>query len=343
MTTEPVQSESELDALLSSPSPRLIDTMRRLEGDIMILGVAGKMGVTLAMAAKRAIDSAGVRKQVTGVSRFSDPKTRASLEEAGIATIACDLIDRDAVSRLPHTQNVVFMAGRKFGTQGDEGLTWSSNVLIPANVGEHFSTSRIVAFSTGCVYPLASPESGGCTEDDPPAPIGEYSQSCLGRERVFDYYSKHKGTPVCLLRLNYAIDLRYGVLHDIGQQIVKGRPIDVSMGYFNCIWQGDANSQALLALEHCDSPAKILNITGPETIAVRSMAQELASELGTKSTFTGEESSTAYLNNAAKAHRLFGAPSVSLAQMVEWTAHWIKMGGSSLGRSTHFEVRDGNF
>ena len=317
--------------------------MRRLEGNVLILGVAGKMGVTLALAARKAVELAGVSKTVTGVARFSDPRPKEILADAGVETIVCDLMDRSAVRQLPCVENVVYMVGRKFGTEGDEELTWALNVLVPANVAEHFSASRIVAFSTLCVYPLVTPESGGSAEDDQVDPMGEYAQSCVGRERVLQYFSRRNGTAVCLLRLNYAIDLRYGVLHDIGTRIWNGDPVDVSMPLFNCIWQGDANNHALLALEQCRSPANVLVIGGPESVSVRRVAEELAREMGRQVTFTGEEGATAYLSNTARARELFGEPSVSRKEMVRWTAHWIKAGGSSLNKPTHFEVRDGKF
>ena len=260
---EQIANTVELEELLSIPSPKLIDMMKRLKGDIMILGIAGKMGVTMGRLAVRAIKEAGVDKKVIGVARFSNPADRQKLESWGIKTITCDLLDREAVFNLPKVENVIFMAGRKFGTDGSEAQTWAMNVLVPALVAEHFSSSRIVAFSTGCVYPLVSVNNGGCTEDIIPAPVGEYSQSCLGRERIFQYYSNKNKTPVLLFRLNYSIDLRYGVLHDIAQNIWENKPVDNTVGFFNVIWQGDANAAALHALELADSPVAILNVTGP--------------------------------------------------------------------------------
>lgn len=235
------------------------------------------------------------------------------------------------------------MAGRKFGTQGDLNLTWAMNVLMPGLVAERFAQSRIAAFSTGCVYPFVTPSSGGCTEETPPAPTGEYAQSCLGRERVFGYYSDYSSTPVCLIRLNYAIDLRYGVLHDIARKVWQGEPVDVSMGWFNAIWQGDANNQALLCLEQCTSPATVMNITGPEIIPVRWLAQEFGGLFNREPRILGMESETAWLNNSKKALRLFGHPSVSLSMMIQWTADWVRQGGRSLEKPTHFEVRDGKY
>ena len=340
---ETISNETELEEVLSRPYPELVEMMKRLDGDITILGVAGKMGVTLAMAAQRAIQAARVDKKVTGVARFSDNTARAKLEQAGIGTISCDLLDRDALEQLPQAKNVIYMAGRKFGTQGDPELTWALNVYMPGIVARHFSSSRIVAFSTGCVYPLVPASSGGSVEEDPPDPVGEYSQSCLGRERIFEHFSKINATPVCLFRLNYAIDLRYGVLYDIGRKVWTGEPVDVNVAHFNVIWQGDANNQALLSLEHCGRPASILNVTGPELLSTRQVALQFGELMRKDVTFRGEESPTAYLNNAAKAAGHFGRPRVQVQQMLRWTAQWIEQGGRSLNKPTNFEVSDGQY
>jgi nucleoside-diphosphate-sugar epimerase len=339
-----IPDETTLDELLSRPTPALTALMQRLEGDLIIPGIAGKMGVTLGMLAARTIAAAGVRKRVIGVARFTDKTARATLETYGVETLHCDLLDREAVAALPRVPNVIYMAGRKFGTQEDTDLTWALNVIAPENVAQHFRDSRIVAFSTGCVYPLVTAASGGCTEDEPPAPVGEYAQSCLGRERVFGYHSRIHGARVCLVRLNYAIDLRYGVLHDIGQRVYAGLPVDLSASHFNAIWQGDANRQALLCLEHCTVPAAILNVTGPETISVRFVAETFGRLFGREARFTGhDENARMYLSNAATATALFGYPSVTLMQMIRWQAEWIKAGGRTLDKPTHFEVTDGKF
>lgn len=338
-----ISSEEELEDIMTIPSPELIATMKRLDGDIMILGIGGKMGITLGRQAVRACQEAGVKKRIIGVSRFSDADGRQKLEAAGLETIACDLLERDAVAKLPTTPNVIFMAGRKFGTDGQEPLTWAMNTQAPGLVANHFRDSRIVVFSTGNVYPLVPVTSGGCSENDRTGPVGEYAQSCLGRERVFSYYSQKFSTPIVLFRLNYAIDLRYGVLYEVGGQVLNGEPINLATGYANVIWQGDANSQALRSLEHCGTPPNILNITGPETVSIRFVAETIGQLLGKTPTFTGEESPTALLNNSAKACQLFGYPSVSLLKMIEWVAHWLSIGGKTLNKPSHFEVRDGKF
>lgn len=344
MRLEDISSEVELDELLSQPDEELVAMMRRLDGDIIILGIGGKMGVTLGRMAVQAIEAAGVKKRVIGVSRFGDPAKRAYLEDCGIATISCDLLDRQAVQQLPDTANVIFMAGRKFGTGGSEELTWAMNTLVPGNVGEKFSNSRIVAFSTGCVYPLVTVAEGGCTETTFPAPVGEYAQSCLGRERVFAYYAKHFNIPVTLYRLNYAIDLRYGVLHDIATRIWQDEKVDNSVGAFNVIWQGDANRRALRCLEYCNAPtATIMNITGTETITVSYAAEKMAEVMGKDVHYTGEPGSYCYLNNAAHSFAIFGYPEITLDEMLLAQAKWVMSGQPSLGKPTHFEVNNGKF
>jgi nucleoside-diphosphate-sugar epimerase len=336
-------NEEMLDGLLSEPDFELIEMMKRLPGDIMILGINGKMGLTLGRRAVNAIKAAGCAKQVIGVSRFSDAEGRRKLEEWGIKTISCDLLDRNAVRELPQVPNVIFMAGRKFGTGGAEDLTWAMNVLAPAHVGEHFKDSRIVVFSTGCVYPLVGAGTGGCTECVVPDPVGDYSQSCLGRERIFSYCSRTYGTKVLLFRLNYAIDLRYGVLHDIASKVWNNQPVDNSVGHFNVIWQGDANSFALRSLEQAASPAVALNITGPETIPVEYIAEIFGRLLDRSVTYVGTPGDKCYLNNASKSFSLFGYPRMPLEKMIEMQAEWFKNGGRSLGKPTHFEVNNGKF
>jgi len=333
------ENETLLDDFMSSPSPELVRDLERIPGDILILGVGGKMGPTLARMAKRAAPS----KRVVAVARFSSPGLREELEEKGVETIACDLLDADAVNQLPRLENVIFMAGFKFGAQADPGQTWAMNVEVPALVARTFKDSRIVAFSTGCVYPFATVNEGGSTEDVAPNPPGEYAITCLGRERMFQHYSRLHGTPGVLFRLNYAIDLRYGVLHDIAQKVLEEKPINVSMGHVNVIWQGDACSQALRCLAHCASPPMPINVSGPEILSVRWLAHEFGKRLGKEPKMEGEEADRSWLTNTARATRLFGYPTVSVLSMVDWVADWISAGRRSLGKPTKFEVRSGSY
>jgi nucleoside-diphosphate-sugar epimerase len=338
-----IQSEAELEDRLSSPSPEDVALFREMEGDLLIIGVAGKMGPSLACRAVRAARAAGVKKRILGVSRFSEPAAKRSLEQAGVETLGADLLDPASFATLPEAANVIFMAGRKFGSTGAESLTWAMNAYLPALVAERYRRSRIVAFSSGNIYPHVPVHSGGATEDTAPAPLGEYAQSVLARERLFEHFSRCHGTPVTLLRLNYAIDLRYGVLLDIGSKVFEGRSVDVTMGAVNVIWQGDANSVALRSLALGQSPPLILNLTGPETLSVRVVAKRFGEIFGKQAIVEGQEAPTALLNNAARCHRLLGFPSVTADQMIEWTADWIRMGGTTLGKPTHFESRDGRF
>lgn len=338
-----IENVEMLEELLAVPPEALVEAVKRLDGDIMILGIAGKMGVSMGRLAMNAIREAGVKKKVIGVSRFSNADDRAKLEEWGIETLPCDLLERAQVDALPKVKNVVFMAGRKFGTEGSEALTWAMSTLAPSYAAEHFRESRIVAFSTGCVYPLATVGQGGCTEEVVPAPVGDYSQSCLGRERIFDYASRKFGTKLLLFRLNYAVDLRYGVLHDIGRSIWEGREVDNSVNHFNVIWQGDANANALRALELCENPGAILNVTGPETASVEQVALRMGRLMEKDVRFKGTPGQLQYLNNSAKMCRIFGYPRVSLEQLILWQADWIRNGGVSIGKPTHFEVSNGKF
>lgn len=333
----------ELEELLSEPSAAAVEAIRLAPGDIVILGVAGKMGPTLARMARRAMDAAGLGHRVIGVSRFSSPSEQRGLEAHGIETIRCDLLDESALAQLPAAPNVVFMAGRKFGSTGDEPLTWAMNTHLPSLVCRRYRNSRIVAFSTGNVYGLTPHGRGGSREEDTPNPIGEYAMSCLGRERMFEYFSRTLDIPVALLRLNYATEMRYGVLVDLAQRIARREPIDLSMGYFNVIWQADANAMALAALAHATSPATILNLAGREELSVRAVAEELGRRMNVPVTFTGVEAGDALLSNGGRGWQLFGAPRVDAGQLIAWTAEWIGRGGESLGKPTHFESRAGQF
>jgi nucleoside-diphosphate-sugar epimerase len=338
-----IQNVAELEERLSRPSDAEVSAMAALNGDLLILGVGGKMGPSLARLARRAANQAGSRNRVIAVARFSEPSLSAELAAQGIETIACDLLETGALAKLPDIPNVIFMAARKFGTAGAEHLTWAMNAYLPGLVAERYRNSRIVAFSTGNVYPLRSASQGGADETTPAAPVGEYAQSALGRERMFEYGSHQWRTPVTLLRLNYAIDLRYGVLLDVARTVFDRRPVDLRMPLVNIIWQGDANSWCLRSFAHCQSPALILNVTGPETLSVREIAMEFGRLFGIDPEFSGTEGPTALLNNAARARALFGSPTVSPAEMIEWTAHWVQDGGVTLDKPTHFQTRDGTF
>jgi hypothetical protein len=330
---------SALDELLCRPSRALIDDLGHVDGDIMILGVAGKMGPTLAGLAKAALPD----RRVIGVARFSDPSVKEWLEARGIETINCDLLDETAIEALPRVQNIVFMAGRKFGAEGDLSLTWAMNAHVPALVAQAFAGSRIVAFSTGCVYPFVPVNGKGANEDVSPNPPGEYAQSCVGRERMFEYFSRKFATSGRLFRLNYAIDMRYGVLHDIAAKILTGKPIDVSLGHVNFIWQGDAAAQALRCLAHCDTPTSPINVSGHEILAVRDLAAKFGAFFGRDPVIVGTEEPTAWLTDTSQAVKLFGLPIVDTAQLIAWTADWVARSMPSLGKPTKYEVRDGRY
>jgi nucleoside-diphosphate-sugar epimerase len=334
---------ADLEDRLSRPTPAVIDFISRIDGDFIILGAAGKMGPSLARMVKRASDEAGTRRKVIAVSRFSEPGSQEALQAQGIETRAVDLLVANAVAYLPQATNVIYMAGMKFGSSGNESLTWAMNAWLPGVVCERFSRSRIAAFSTGNVYGLTSAEQGGSREEDVPRPAGEYAMSCLGRERIFEHFSRVRGTPVSLIRLNYACDLRYGVLVDIARQVWHERPVDVTMGYFNTIWQGDANALSLLSLAHANCPAHVFNITGLRTLSVRETALQFGELFGKKVQLTGQEAKDALLSNATRSVFSLGPPFVSENDLIEWTAAWMQRGGASLDKPTHFESRDGRF
>ncbi|MCX7363595.1 MAG: NAD-dependent epimerase/dehydratase family protein [Alphaproteobacteria bacterium] len=334
------ESVEALEDFMTRPTDTLVADLARTPGDILVLGVGGKMGPTLARMAKRAAPG----KRVVGVARFSEPGVREALDKAGVEAWPADLLDRAALEKIPKLANVVFMAGRKFGAAGNVPLTWAMNVQVPAMVAEVFKASRIVAFSTGCVYPFVPVESGGATEETPPIPPpGDYANSCAGRERMFEYFSAQHGTPGRLFRLNYAIDMRYGVLHDVGRKVRDGEEIDLSMGHVNVIWQGDANSMALRCLTHATTPTTPINVTGPETIEVANLAREFAKLLGKTAKLTGTPAPTGWLNNAGRMVKEFGPPDVPLQKMVEWTADWLQHDMATLNKPTHYEVRDGQY
>ena len=338
-----IETEAELEEILSRPSDADVAAIAHLDGDLLILGAGGKMGPSLARRARRAVQKGGVCKRIVAVARFSDNRLRDSLASDGIEILVADLLHPGALSQLPDIPNVIFMAARKFGTTGSEDLTWAMNTYLPGLVAERYRASRIVAFSTGNVYPLRHALQGGAVESTPVAPDSEYAQSALGRERMFAYGSRQWGTPVAILRLNYAIDLRYGVLLDIGTAVFERRPIDLRMALVNVIWQGDANSICLRSFALCQSPPLFLNLTGPETLSVRYIAEEFGRRFCVPPTFSSEEMPNAFLSNAAKAHQMFGYPTVTISEMIDWTAAWISSGGARLNKPTHFEIRDGKF
>jgi nucleoside-diphosphate-sugar epimerase len=340
---ERIADVDQLEELLSRPTAAALEGLRHLDSDLVVLGVAGKMGPTLARMAVRAIAELGLPYHVYGVARFSQADVRKRLEQTGVKTIACDLLDRRAVAELPDTNNVIFMAGQKFGTTGNQHMTWAINTHVPALVCERYVNARIVAFSTGNFYAMTPVIDGGSREEDEPGPIGEYAASCLGRERIFDYFSRVHGLRCVLVRLCYAVEMRYGVLVDIARKVFHGEPIALEMGAANVIWQGDANAHALALLPHCAAPPLAINVTGPETISIRRIAEQFGHLYHRAPVFTGSPAATALLVNASRAHHLLGYPQVSLHQMVLWIADWVARGGVSLDKPTHFETRDGRY
>lgn len=337
-------NEETLNTLLTTPSAALIADVAAIDGDIMVLGAGGKMGPDICVLAARAARAAGVDKTVYAVSRFSDKDAAARLEAEGVTVISADLMVDGALEALPDCQNIIFMAGKKFGTNGSEYLTWGMNSWLPCMTAKRFSDARIVVFSSGNLYPKVPADSRGATEETRPLPLGEYPMSCLARERAFEYAAKARGTSVCIMRLNYAIDLRYGVLHDIAQTILADKPVDLAaMPSFNCIWQKDANEAAIRLLLHTSPDMNIVNVTGPENADVRRTATLLGEALGKPAQFVGVPADTAYLNDASKMFSMFGLPTVDIDTLIEWQAEWLLAGGRSLGKPTHFEERNGNY
>ena len=336
-------TEPELDHAMTEPTAPLVEFITSVRSPLLVLGGSGKMGPSLAAMAKRAAALAGVELRVIALSRFSDQAARRWLEERGVETLACDLLDPAHVAALPDADDIIYMAGRKFGTTDNPALTWAMNMLPPEYVCRRFPSARVVALSTGCVYPLIPVEQGGSREEDPLTPIGEYSNACVARERVFEYLATTTGTRVCLIRLNYALDLRYGVLVDIALKVLSGAPIDLTVGYLNAIWQRDANAMIIRALSLAQSPAFPLNLTGPETLSVRAVAQRFGELFRREPIFAGTESPVALLNDSGKAHQLLGLPETSIEQVIRWTANWLEHQGRVLGKPTHYEVADGRY
>lgn len=343
LSPKSIDSVEHLDDLLSAPTPGAGETLRSLPGDLLILGVGGKMGPTLARMAARASRAAGIKRRVIGVARFSNPKLPSWLEQHGVEPLTADLLDPRQIEKLPDAANVIVMTALKFGSSGRPGDTWAVNCWMPAIICQRFSTSRIVGFSTGNVYPLTPVAHGGSLETDPLMPVGEYAASCVGRERLYDYFSRANGTRVSIVRLNYACELRYGVLVDLARQILAGEPIDLTMGAVNVIWQGDANAMTLQSLAHAASPPFVFNLAGPETLSVRRTCEHLGELFGKRPILTGSEGEAALLSNGQLGHQLFGYPSVPIQQLLGWIADWLQRGGELLGKPTKFQVRDGKF
>ncbi len=343
-TPSAIASVEQLEDLLSTPSPRLVETMRRIEGDIIVLGAGGKMGPSLTRMAKRASEDAASSRRVIAVSRFSSEDARRSLEAHGIETLSCDLLDPDALEALPDdVPNVIFMAGMKFGSADNQALSWAMNAYLPGRVSEKFRRSRIVAFSTGNVYGLTPKKGGGSREENPPNPCGEYAMSCVGRERVFEHFSRVRKIPLALIRLNYAAEMRYGVLLDIARAVWDEDPVPLTMGYVNVIWQADANAMSLAALECTSTPPYVLNVSSHEILSVRKVAEEFGRRFDRAVRFDGKEAPDALLSDGSKGHAEFGLPRVDAARLIEWTADWVRRGGPELGKPTHFETRNGRF
>lgn len=338
-----MRSLPELEERLSRPRDALVEDLRKIDGDLLVLGAGGKLGPSLVRLALRGIETAGTGARVVAVSRFADRALADSLREAGAHVVAADATDPAALAALPDAPNVVYLVGAKFGTAGREHATWATNTFLPGRVAERYRGARIVALSTGNVYPLVPVASGGSTEDDPVGPVGEYAMSCLGRERVLEHFADKHSTPTALIRLNYAVEMRYGVLVDIARAILAGEPVDVTTGHVNVVWQGYANEVTLRALRHASVPPFVLNVTGPELVSVRQAAHAVAAVAGLPARVTGEESDSALLSNAQRCHRLFGYPDVTVADLIEWTTHWVRDGLPLLDKPTHFQRRDGRF
>lgn len=343
MSRLPGCSEEDLDDLLTCPRPELVEFIPKLSGPLVVLGAGGKMGPTLAVLARRAADAAGHRLDIIAVSRFADEAPRRWLEARGVRTASADLLEKDTLRRLPDASHVVYLVGLKFGTSHDPARTWAVNTLVPAHVVERYATSRIVALSTGNVYPLVPVAGQGSVETDALTPLGEYANAAVARERLFEFCARRQGTPLVIIRLNYAVELRYGVLVDIARKVLAGEPVDVTMGYLNCIWQGDANEMILRALALAQAPPLTLNLTGPEALSVRELAQRFGTLLQKPALIVGSEATTALVSNAARACALLGRPPTPVDQVLRMTAEWLSVGGRTLNKPTHFETRDGKY
>ena len=344
-TTEPEfpSDEAALDELLSRPLAGVGEALARCGGDVVLLGAGGKIGPTMSLMARRALDEVGSDARVIAVSRFSDAAARKQLASANIVVHQADLADSRSYRDLPDAGAVFYLAAMKFGTTGQEHSTWWSNAAMPAMVADRYRGVPSVVYSTGNVYPLTPLAGGGSTESDDPAPIGEYAQSCLARERLFSHASHAWGTPVTIFRLNYACELRYGVIADIASKVTSGEPVDVTMPAVNVAWQQDISAWALRSIELAATPPRILNATGPETVSVRRIAQWLGTEMGVEPSFTGQEAGDALLNDAAEIHELYGYPSVPLRRLVRWVGQWVASGGRQFGKATKFQQREGKF
>ena len=334
-----IEDLAQLEEMLSRPWLETVECLAELDGDIMVIGATGKIGPSLTRCVQRGLAVSGNTKRFFAVSRRPMPELAA----AGIETIECDLLDLAAVERLPRVKNVIYLVGRKFGSVGQEEQTWATNVIAPSHVARTFTDSRIVAFSTGCVYPIEHISTGGSTEITRPNPVGEYAMSCLGRERIFDYHATVTATQMVHFRLNYAVEMRYGVLVDVATKVFRGEPVDLTTGYANVIWQGDVNNQAILSLRHASSPALKLNVTGPELISIREVAESFGKRFGQEPIFVGESNGQGYLSNAALAGRMFGYPRVPFSRIIEWTADWVARDKETHNKPTCFETQDGSY
>ncbi len=343
MPSETIRNEEELIDVMTLPRPVLVDFMRTLTSPLVILGAGGKMGPTLAILARRAADKAGNPLEIVAVSRYSDSRTRQDLESRGIRTISADLMDQSVFAGLPDTDNLLYLVGLKFGTSDNPARTWATNTLVPAYAAERYREARIAALSTGNVYPLVNIGGGGSVESDPLTPLGEYSNACVARERIFEYYSAKNSTPIVLLRLSFALDLRYGVLVDIANKVWRGEPVDVAMSHMNCIWQGDANEMIIRSLALASVPPTPLNLVGGEHYSIRQVAQRFGALMGKPVAFSGVETRTAFLSNNARLRSALGEPPTSMEQVMQWVAGWVMAGGRQLNKPTHFEVRDGGY